>query len=440
MNLLQIAWKSIRQRWLVSALTALSVALGVMLMVAVLVTGGVVERSFGRRGTPFDLIVAPKGSDLQTVLAVIYRFPERIEPLPYLYYLELKEDPLVEEAVPVAFGDATREGGFPILATVGKYFEAGVDRETPFVLTEGRGLRDGFDAVIGSTVARTNGWGVGDAFKLVHGGAAGGHVHDEEFTVVGVLGPTGTPNDRTAFVQINGFYAVSGHEKPTGEAVNRWRAFNGEEPLEGRALVREGNRLLEQTSGGTPDIQKEVSAILVNAKRFGPEDPGTRIPFLAGDINEGFRAAAVNPAQPVRRLREQFVDPVTAALVALSAVIVAVSGVGIFVSIYNSMSERLREIAVMRALGASRGTVLSIVLAESVLLTVGGGLVGLALGHLAVFALPPVLRERSGLVFDPWAFSSTELWILPGLLLVAVLAGLIPGLRAYRADVAGQLG
>ena len=148
----------------------------------------------------------------------------------------------------------------------------------------------------------------------------------------------------------------------------------------------------------------------------------------------------MNPAQPVRRLREQFVDPVRAALVGLSAVIVAVSGVGIFVSIYNSMSERLREIAVMRALGASRGTVLSIVLAESVLLTVGGGLIGLLLGHAAVFALTPVLRDRSGLVFDPWAYTPAELWIVPGLLLVAVLAGLIPGLRAYRADVAGQLG
>src|SRR5690606_9944073 len=80
---------------------------------------------------------------------------------------------------------------------------------------------------------------VGSKFKLVHGGADTGHVHDEEFEVVGILAPTGTPDDRTAFVNLEGFYLVSGHEKPVSEAINSWRDFKGQPPLTGDALAAE---------------------------------------------------------------------------------------------------------------------------------------------------------------------------------------------------------
>ena len=49
MNLFSIAWKSIRQRFLSSSLTAFSVALGVMLMVSVLVIYGIMDRMFASK-------------------------------------------------------------------------------------------------------------------------------------------------------------------------------------------------------------------------------------------------------------------------------------------------------------------------------------------------------------------------------------------------------
>ena len=73
MNLWVIAIKSVRQRALASVLTSLSVALGVMLMVVVLVANGMVERMFVQTATGYDLIVGPKGSQLELVLTSIYR-------------------------------------------------------------------------------------------------------------------------------------------------------------------------------------------------------------------------------------------------------------------------------------------------------------------------------------------------------------------------------
>ena len=438
MSPLAIAWKSVRARGAVTLLTALSVALGVMLIVAVLVVAGVLEKTLSRPATPFDLIVGPKGSDLQLVLTAVYRVPAPIEPLPYPYYQELKKHKRVADAVPIAFGDTTQEGGFPIVATIGRYFEAGVNADEQFRFAPGsEGFTGGFQAIVGSEVARVNGWGLGDSFRLIHGSAdGGGHVHEERFEIVGVLLPTGTPNDKTAFVQLNGFYAISGHEKPLSEAVNRWRAFNGQEPLEGEALAEAVYEANVPGVGGSVDLQKEVSAIFVKVKGTGA-GPGMGTIFLASDINEGFQASAVNPAGPVRRIRDAFLGPAEAVLVGLSALIVLVAGAGVFVSLYTTLSERLREVAVLRALGAQRSTVFAVVLLEAGLVTLLGGVAGVLLGHALVFAALPFLP--ASLVADPLTFRIEELWLLPGLLTVATLAGVLPAARAYRADVAEYL-
>ena len=438
MSPLAIAFKSVRSRALVTALTGLSVALGVMLTVAVLVAGGVLQSALSRPATPFDLVVGPKGSDLQLILATVYRMTAPIEPLPYKYYQRIREDSRFTNAVPIAFGDATQEGGFPIVATIGRFFEAGVNRDTPFRFQsgEGRGFRDGFDAIVGSEVARVNGWGIGDGFKLIHGGAAeGGHVHDEIFTIVGVLSPTGTANDKTAFVQLNGFYAIAGHEKPLSEAVNRWRAFNGLPELEGAELAAETAKYNVEGVGGTPDMQKEVSAIFVTVK--GDAEANMAVPIVAADLNEQFQVAAVNPAGPIFKLRDEFLSPAMQVLTALGALVIAVAGVGVFVSLYTTLSERLREVAVLRALGAQRGTVFAIILLEALAVTLLGGAVGFLLGHALAFAVLPFLP--SGLVVDPLTVRWEELLLIPALAAVAALAGLLPAARAYRADVAKYL-
>ena len=103
------------------------------------------------------------------------------------------------------------------------------------------------------------------------------------------------------------------------------------------------------------------------------------------------------------------------------------------------MSARRREIAIMRALGAQRGTVLSIILAESIILCVGGGLLGLLLGHGLVFAAAPIAAAKTGLIIDPRAFSPYEFVLFPVLFAIGALVGFLPGMTAYRTDVAESL-
>ena len=127
-------------------------------------------------------------------------------------------------------------------------------------------------------------------------------------------------------------------------------------------------------------------------------------------------------------------------LLALTVLIVVVAGIGIMVSIYNSMSERLGEIAVMRALGARAAkTDVLIVLLESILLSLAGGMLGWILGHQLIAGLNPWVVDQTGVAIGFFQSVPVELVIIPALIVLASVAGFLPAMVAYRTDVAKAL-
>ncbi len=442
MNLFTIAWKNIKQRALPSLLTSLNVALGVMLMVAVFVCSAIVDRAFSQQAIPYDLVIGAKGSELQLVLSAVYRIEPAIGKLPYQFLEEVKSDRRVVDAVPLVFGDYTEQGAFPIVGTTDDYFKMGVRPGEQFKI-QGQRIGGPFDAIIGDRVARTNGWTLGSEFKLVHGGEDSDHVHDETFKVVGILASTQTPNDKTVFIDIDGFFQIAGHEVDFKQVIDQNSAFWGSDPerrdkalAELRAIKAERDAAAPGTHfHDTPAVLKSLAAILVRTRENSTMDPIS----LSSEYRNGFKATAVNPIIPMSRLRNQFLGNIQKVLFAMSVLILLVSAVSIFVSIYNSMSDRRREISIMRALGAARSSVFSIILAESVLLCAIGGFVGLILGHGLVFLASDRIAAETGLLLDPWAFQWTELLIFPVLFVMAVVVGFLPALTAYRTDVASNL-
>jgi putative ABC transport system permease protein len=480
MNLVTIAWKSVRQRWLASALTCLSVSLGVALMVTVLVINGVVTRMFNQSATGFHLIVGAKGSPMQLVLNTIYFLDRPIENLPYKYYLELSKLSSVNQAIPFNLGDTTADGRFRIVGTIPRFFELEYVPGRYLELQGGRFLAEPFEAVIGARVARAYGWKVGHEFPIAHGGNVD-DVHAEQFKIAGILRPTGTPIDRAVFVHIDGFFLIPGHEKPLEEARIRDEALSSDEaPIvmptksrganaaqppqrqapangepqkqapgaEGRGGAAQPNVSQARPNGNgaaattkslaarartIPDEQKEVTAILLQMKSE------LLAALMQPRINKAPVAQAVNPIQQISQLLRDVVGNIRMMLVVMTSLIIIVSGVGIFVSIYNSMADRKREIAVMRALGARRLTVFSIIITEAVLICVGGGVLGLLLGHGLVFAATPIVEAKSDLYINPWSFDHWELVLLPALVALAAIVGVVPAASAYRADVARGL-
>ena len=122
------------------------------------------------------------------------------------------------------------------------------------------------------------------------------------------------------------------------------------------------------------------------------------------------------------------------------AYLVALVATGsVVASIYNSMNERRREIAILRALGAHRVLVSAAIVIESATIT-ALGMMGALVIHMAImFGAATVFKTQTGVVIDPLSVSAI-LWITPlAMIAFSAAAGLIPALKAYRTDVATNL-
>jgi putative ABC transport system permease protein len=501
MSLFKIAWRSIQQRALASGLTALSMALGVALVICVLVIHGALNRSFTQGTEGYNVIVGAKGWPLQLVLNTVYHLSKPVENIPYSYYKRFKPGGdyarYIDKAIPFCLGDSYqgKEGGYNyrVVGTVGELFQTGEDENAPmeeyapgrkYKFAEGRNFHhDGFfEAVIGSIVAERTGLKVGDGFQPTHGVVDDdqGHKHDA-FTVVGILAPTGTPNDRALFVNIEGFYKIPNHRKPVepgkekdahakegpdhdkhehdkekdpasatvgaakAKEVKDKDADHDHEHDKAKAPVSAKGKDADHDHHGhdehdnvpVPEAEREVTAILLRSR---PE-PRMLMSFigLTNAINEGLEAQAVSPTAEIYQLFDSLVGPMRIVLLTLAALIVVVAGIGIMVSIYNSMSDRRREIAIMRSLGASRSIVLAVVLLESILLSLGGGVAGCLLGHGIIGGLSPWITSRTGVAIGFLQFDGFEVVLIPGLMILATLVGFLPALAAYRTDVSKAL-
>ncbi len=440
MNLLTIAWRSITQRSLASSLTALSMALGVALVVAVLVIHSVISRSFSKGAEGFDVIVGAKGSKLQLVLNTVYHLSTPVENVPWSYYQEFREGgrfaKSVSVAIPYCLGDSYE--GFRVVGTIAELFEVGYADGEDYRFVQGRNFDDSayFEAVIGAMVARRTGLKVGDEILPTHGVAGDGKKHDA-FKVVGILAPTGTPNDRAVFVNMEGFYLLEGHAKLPAKPATFDKATT-DKPA---ALTPKGDSSTVAAAppkvAGQPDAlpydQREVTAILVRTKS---QLVNLTLPR---QINKEPYAQVVFPISEIKNLFDGIIGNLEAVLLVLAALVVVVSGIGIMVSIYNSMADRRRDIAIMRALGASRVMVLTIVLCESTLLALGGGGFGFLLGHALIAIANPIILAQTGVSIGFLQFDRHELTLIPALMLLAGAVGILPGLSAYRTDVSRAL-
>ena len=474
MSLWKIALRSIQQRFLASSLTAFSMSLGVALVVAVLVIYGVVDQSFRRSAQGFNYVVGAPGSKLELVLSTVFQIGKAPPPMSYDVYDELKRGRLgdsVKYAVPICIGDSYQTSR--VIGTTSELFGdlTYSDEDKRYEFAEGRNLSDAGpqEAVLGAIAARKSDKKLGDTLRTTHS-AMGGSQQGKEFTVVGILKPTGTPVDQGVFVNIEGFWraharvldraeAEAAQARAAREEANRAMGITAEEKAVDPDLIKVGLGSLGDEPG-SGDEPTDVATGTENATADGAisDDDGlprdrkriTAIYLLLKDDSDvsgrvlqrqlqTMGLQAVSPVEEVSMLFTGLIGNLQVVLLILAVLIVVVAGIGILVSIYNSMNERRREIAIMRALGAQRKTVMMIILLESILLALGGGALGLVAGHALTWMISPIIADQTGVMVDAFVFQPGELYLIPGLILLASAVGLLPAAVAYRTDVAQSL-
>src|SRR4029450_12801792 len=106
----KIAWRNMQQRGLASALTALSMALGVAVMIVVIVVYAVTVRQFEENAQGYHMIVGGKGGALQLVLSTVSHVGQPLYPIPYTYYQKFLPGgefaAMTSVAIPQCLGDS----------------------------------------------------------------------------------------------------------------------------------------------------------------------------------------------------------------------------------------------------------------------------------------------------------------------------------------------
>ncbi|MDM0070419.1 FtsX-like permease family protein [Variovorax sp. J31P207] len=410
-----IAWRSAWNRRFTLALTVLSIALSTFLLLGVERIRTELRENFSSSVSGTDLIVGARTGSTQLLLYSVFRIGAATNNLQWKSVQALATHPGVAWVVPVSLGDSHR--GFSVLATTPAYFERfRYGNRQPLRLREGKPFAELFDAVVGAEVADSLGYRVGQQITLAHGSGeldVSDHA-DKPFTVVGVLARTGTPVDRTVHIGLEAMEAI--HLEWVGGA-----------PMPGLKIPAEQVRKFDLTP-------KTVTAVLVGLKNraavfavqrwvstYGGEPLMAILPGVA--LDELWRVVGVGEN----------------ALLLMSALVALVSLAGLVSVVMAGLNERRRELAVLRAVGASLRHVLALLALEGALVTLLGVLLGVVATVLGVACLSPWLQSHFGLALRLTEPTPNEWLLLASVLAAGWLASLLPGIRAYRLSLADGL-
>lgn len=397
MTIWTIVRKSLRQHALSTAVTSISIALACGLLMAVWAVKDQAQATFTQVDAGFDAVLGARSSKLQLVLNAVFHLEASPANISVSDFQEIQKHPSVELAVPIAMGDNYE--GYRIVGTTEEMFtksEYAPGRK--FAVQKPGRLFDPKlrEAVVGSYAARKLGLTYGRKFHPSHGlNHDDDHEHEDEYVVVGILEPSNTPADKVIWIPLAGVQNMTGHAAETANDVSA-------------VLVK-----LRSVMAG-PALEQQI-----NRK-------GTRLTF----------------AWPIGATMAELFNKIGwfDRVLALVAVLVAIVAAGsVLASIYNSMNERRRQIAILRALGARRSTIARTVVLEAVAIAVIGSVIGYVFYGVILAAAGAVIREQTGVVLDVFAWNTMLVWAPLGLVALSALAGIVPAWKAYRTDVAENL-
>ncbi|MEJ6689507.1 MAG: ABC transporter permease [Paracoccaceae bacterium] len=408
--ILRLAFGSLIARALTVGMTILAIALSVALFLGVEKVRTGAKASFADTISGTDLIIGARSGAVQLLLYSIFRIGNATNNMTWESYQDIAERPEVDWIVPISLGDSHRQ--FRVMGTTPTFFKRYKYRSgQSLALSDGAVLSNLFDTVIGADVATTLGYDIGDPIVVAHGLASLSKHENQPFHVSGILEKTGTPVDRTVIVSLEAIEAVH---------VD-WQS---------------GAQIPGQSTPADVIRQMELKPQAVTAALVGVKSR-LQVFGLQRSINEYPQEPllAILPGVALQELW-QIVGIAETALIAVSAMVVVTALIGMMATIFSSLNERRREMAIFRAMGARPRVVLSLLVLEAVLMAAIGAILGLALLYVGLFIGQPLIDSAFGLWLPIEAPTMREAWVLLGVVAAGAIVSTVPALRAYRMSLA----
>ena len=408
--ILRLAMASMMARALTVGMTILAIALSVALFLGVEKIRTGAKASFADTISGTDLIVGARSGSVQLLLYSVFRIGNATNNMTWQSYQDIARHSAVDWIVPISLGDSHRQ--FRVMGTTAEFFDRYKYRSGQSIaVRDGVIMDDLYDTVLGADVAETLGYEIGDPIIVSHGLASFSDHKDQPFRVSGILAKTGTPVDRTVIVSIRAIEAIhvdwkSGAKIP-GQTTPHdvIRNMDLEPAAITAALVGVNGRL--KVFG----LQRAINEY--------PEEP----------------LLAILPGVALGELW-QIVGVAETALIAVSAMVVITALIGMMATIFSSLNERRREMAIFRAMGARPRTVIGLLVLEATLMATIGAALGLGLLYIGLFIGQPMIDATFGIWLPLTPPTLREVWVLVAVVCAGAIVSMVPAVRAYRISLA----
>ena len=429
MNISRLSWQNLISNPLNTTLSLLLMTFGVGIISLLFLLNNQIEQQLQANLRGVDMVVGSKGSPLQLILSSIYHIDNPTGNIPYSEAIKIDNNSLVDLTVPLSYGDSYN--GFRIVGTTHQYPEL-----YEMSLKKGRLWSRSLEVVLGSTVAQIHRLKIGDTFYGTHGLIEGGHVHDEyTYEVVGIFNPSHTILDQLILTNTQSVWQVHNHEvvEQGHEHQECDHEHHDDEHSHEHHNCDHDHHIEESTASGlelNASIPEDamITSLLVKFK-----SPIGLIQ-LPRKINETTNLQAAVPALEISRLTNLLGFGVQTINI-IAFIIIIVSGLSIFISLYNSLKKRRYELALMRVHGASKWQLVQLVLQEGIILSVIGTVLGLLISRITLLII--TLFAEHKYTFNSFQFNLLieELWLFPIALLIGIVASIIPTVLSYNINI-----
>lgn len=420
--IIKLAWKNLWLKPLNTILSFILLASSVAIITVLILLQNQFDKKFYDSIENIDLVLGAQGSPLQVLLSSVYQMDAPTGNIDYDEAKKWMANPFVKEAIPLAFGDNFH--GYKILGTTPQYIE-----KYGGTLLEGTMFKKPLEVVIGSTIASNFKLAVGDTFLGSHGAVEHGEVHENHpYRIVGILKPTDRILDNLVVSNIESVWTVHDHasdDAPVDHATEVHDHQDGEH--------HNHDHKDEVAEVHNPEDGKEITAVLISFRNKMGLITWPRI------IAQNTKMQAVLPAVEINRLISMFGVGIES-LKYLAYGIMLLSGISIFVILYNRLKERKYEFALIRIHGGTSRQLLQLVVIESLLLCLIGFIFGTIIGRFCLGFISLAAQEEYKMSFNPlevvWK-NETTLFILT--LCIGLLSAVIPALKAYSMNISKTL-
>ncbi|MBK6957965.1 MAG: ABC transporter permease [Nitrosomonas sp.] len=407
----KVAWHSLQNRRYTAILTIISVAISTFVLLGVEHIRHEAKESFSKTVSGVDLIVGARTSQVNLLLYSVFHIGNPTNNISWQSYRELADDPKVAWTIPISLGDSHQ--GYRVMGTTDDFFmRFRFGKNTALSFSEGEAFSQLFDVVLGAEVAKKLNYRVGDPILLAHGlGRISFSMHDDKpFRVKGILRPTGTPADQTLYISLQGMEAIH---------------------LDWRDGVKIPGKKVSDSDIDALDLTpKSITAFMIGLQSK------MAIFSVQRHINQYPKEPllAILPGITLTELW-QMMNSMENTLRLISILVLFSSLLGLSTMLLSSIRERQREIAVMRAIGASPLFVFLIIQIEALMITLVGIIVAIVVLAIGILLIQSTLAENYGIFINHFSINNQTLGIVGIIILSTFILGLIPSLSAYRMSL-----